>query len=250
MALMSKMREHMAAILFVLLVLFVLSMTIGGLVGGADITSLLSGRKPDTVVSINGENISYDQYTRLREQQFEAYRQQNEKEPEGYELQRLEEQIFDSIVRDVLIRQLANKMNISVTKKEIAFHIFENPPEFLRTNANFADSSGNFDIQKYQAALSDERNLQYWTIVQNYLAESLPFEKIHQEVMSSVFVTDEEVKQDYIKSNQKVKVKYILFNPIDFKIDSTEVSQKEIEAYYKENKDKLKEEEKRKIEYV
>ena len=92
MPVMNKMRENTHVILFFLLVMFLLSMTIGGLVGGADITHLF-GRRADTVASINGESISYEQFNNFRQQQIEAYRQQNQKEPEGYELQRLEEEI-------------------------------------------------------------------------------------------------------------------------------------------------------------
>ena len=249
MPVMHKMRENTHIILFFLLVMFVLSMTIGGLVGGADITHLF-GRRPDTVASINGERISYEQFNNFRQQQIEAYRQQNQKEPQGYELQRLEEDIWESLIRDMLIKQFAEKMKIGATKKEIAYHIFENPPEFLQTNPNFLDDNGNFDIKKYQAALSDERNMDFWTNIQNYLLGTIPFNKIYQEVMTSVFVSDEEVKQEFIKRNQKVKVKYISFNSNDYKIDDTESSQKEIETYFSEHKEDYKEEEKRKIQYV
>jgi len=249
MPIMHKMRENTHIILFFLLVMFLLSMTIGGLVGGADITHLF-GRRPDTVASINGERISYEQFNNFRQQQIEAYRQQNQKEPQGYELQRLEEDIWESLIRDMLLKQFAEKTNIGATKKEIAYHIFENPPEFLKSNPNFADDNGNFDIKKYQAALSDERNLEYWTYIQNYLQGTIPFNKIYQQVMSSVFVTDEEVKQEFIKRNQKVKVKYVLFNSNDYKIDDAEITQKEITAYYNEHKEDYKEQEKRKIQYV
>jgi len=251
MALMGKMRENMTGILLFLLVMFVLSMTVGGLVGGADITDLLSGKKPDTVVSINGEAISYDYFTQFRQQQFENYRQQNKKEPTGYELQQMEDQIYESIVRDILVKQLTKKMNIGVTKNEITYHIFNNPPEFIRTNPSFADSNGIFDYDKYQAALNDERNLRYWDVVQNYLIESLPFQKIYQEVVSSVFVTDDEVKQDYIKRNQKVKVDYLFFNPSQQTYSDSLIGQDEVKKYYSDNKEeKYKEEEKRKIRYV
>ncbi|OQX96501.1 hypothetical protein B6I21_00810 [candidate division KSB1 bacterium 4572_119] len=250
MAIMNKMRENTHVILFILLVLFVLSMTIGGLVGGADITSILSGHKPDMVLSVNDEDISYDQYSNIRQQQFENFRQQKQKEPAGYELQQLEDQIFESVVRDVLIKQLIDKMGIAVSRNEIKFHIFENPPEFLRSNPNFADSTGKFDIQKYQAALSDNRNNNYWLMVENYLAGSLPFEKIHQEVLSSVFVTDQEVREDFIKRNQKAKVKYLFFDPNSYKIEDAEITEKEIENYYKKNKEEYHEGEKRKIQYL
>ena len=250
MAIMNKMRENTHVILFILLVLFLLSMTIGGLVGGADITSIISGHKPDTVVAVNGENIPYEQYNNIRQQQFDAYRQKNGKEPTGYDLQQLEDQIFESVVRDILIKQLIDKMNIQVTKKEIAFNIFENPPQFLRTNPTFADSNGNFDMNKYKAALADERNLQYWSVVQNYLAGTLPFEKVQQEVLNTTFITDDEVKEDFIKRNQKVKTKYIFFNPNLHPVKAEDIPESEVKKYYKEHKDDFTDEEQRRIRYV
>jgi len=249
MPLMHKMRENTHIILFFLLVMFLLSMTIGGLVGGADITHLF-GRRPDTIVSINGENISFEQYNDFRQQQIEAFRQQNQKDPQGYELQRLEDEIYESLIRDVLIKQFAEKMKISATKREIAYLIFENPPEFLKSNPNFLDDNGKFDIQKYQAALSGDPNSPFWTYVQNYLSGTLPFNKIYQEVMTSVFITDEEVKLEFIKRNQKAKVKYIYFNSNDYKIEDSGITQKEIETYYNEHKENYKDDEKRKIQYV
>ena len=249
MPVMHKMRENTHIILFFLLVMFLLSMTIGGLVGGADITHLF-GRQADTIASINGENISYETYNNFRQQQIEAYRQQNQKDPEGYELQRLDDEIWESLIRDVLLKQFANKMKIGVTNKEIAYQIFENPPDFLKTNPNFQDENGQFDIKKYQAALNDERNMNFWASIETYLQGTIPYNKIYQEVMTSVFVTDEEVKQEFIKRNQKVKVKYLAFKASDYKVDDSEITEKEIENYYDENQDKYKEEEKRKIQYV
>ena len=249
MAIMNKMRENTHIILFGLLAMFILSMTVGGLVGGADITHLF-GRKADTIVTINGEDVSYKQYSDYYKQQIEAYQQQHQRYPEGIELQNLEEQIWESLIREVLIRQTTEDMGIVATKKEIAFHIFESPPQFLMQNPNFADEEGNFDIKKYQAALSDQRNSNYWTFVENYLASTIPFNKLQQEVISSVYVTDEEVKQDFIKRNQKIKVKYEFFNENDFNVDELEIPKQEIEKYYKDNEDKYIDQEKRQIQFV
>lgn len=249
MAVMNKMRENTHVILFVLLFLFVLSMTIGGLVGGADITHLF-GRRPDTIASINGENISYEQYSNFYQQQIESYRQQNQKEPQGYELQQLESQIWESLIREVLMKQLAEKMDIKVSKSEIAYYIFDNPPDFLRTNPNFQDDNGNFDIKKYQAALNDDRNAAFWNNIQNYLIGTLPFNKIYQKVSSSVFITDEELRNEYAKQNQKVKAKYILFDANQYQVADSDIAEKDIENYYNQNKEKYIEEEKRRIQYV
>ena len=59
MALMTMMRERMHVVLWALLALFLLSMTIGGLVGVADIVGQLTGRgDPSRVIArINGHDI-------------------------------------------------------------------------------------------------------------------------------------------------------------------------------------------------
>ena len=60
MALMTSMRERMHVVLWALLALFLLSMTVGGLVGGANIIDQLIGNtNPQTTIAkVNGEIIS------------------------------------------------------------------------------------------------------------------------------------------------------------------------------------------------
>ena len=101
----------MHIILFFLLVMFLASMTIGGLVGGANIMDVLSGRKPDTILVVNGEEVSYDQFSRAYNGELESYRQRTNKEPEGYEVQQIENQVWESLIQDILKRQITHLIN-------------------------------------------------------------------------------------------------------------------------------------------
>lgn len=249
MPVMNKMRENTHIILFFLLIMFLLSMTIGGLVGGADITHLFS-RRPDTVLSVNGQNIPIEQYNERRQQYFEYYRQQNKKELQGFELQRVEDEIFESYVREILVEQFARKANINVTTNEIRYYIFDDPTMYLGSSPYFRDENGNFDMKTYQAVIKDERYLPLLGQFELDLKKSIPLNKINQQVLSSVFVSDEEVKQELANRNQKIKVKYINFNPTDYKVADAEITPSELESYYNEHKDSYKEEETRKIRYV
>ena len=67
MALMTSMRERMHVVLWILLALFLISMTIGGLVGGANIIDQIFGNvNPQTTIArINGEDISPDQFNNV-----------------------------------------------------------------------------------------------------------------------------------------------------------------------------------------
>ncbi|MBD3290154.1 hypothetical protein GF337_15210 [candidate division KSB1 bacterium] len=250
MAVMNKMRANMHIILFFLLVMFVASMTIGGLVGGANIMDILSGRKPDTILVVNGEEVSYEQFSRAYNGELEAYRQRNNKEPEGYQVQQIENQVWESLIQDILKRQMIEELGLSATTEEIRYYLFTNPHPYLRMNPNFQNENNEFDPQKLQAALASPGNDQFWKFVEDYLRILIPMEKLENEVLSTVRLTEAELKQEYIRRNQKMKVSYISFDPNEYIIPDDQITEKDVEEYYKEHIEEYKEVEKRKIRYV
>ena len=66
MALMTTMRNRMHFVLWMLLIMFLLSMTIGGLVGGANIIDQIFGRinPADAIGVVNGTRITPDEFAR------------------------------------------------------------------------------------------------------------------------------------------------------------------------------------------
>lgn len=244
------MRENTHIILFILLVGFVASMTIGGLVGGANIMDILSGRQPDTILSVNGENIAYDQFSRAYQMELEQYRQQNEQEPSAYQLQQMEEQVWESFIRDILKRQQIEKLGIEATREEIRYFIVENPHPVITTDQNFFNENNQFDPERFQAALSSPGNDNFWLYKENYLRMILPYEKLDYEILSTIRVTDEELREEFRKRNQSVQVDFLAFDVNEFDVADDEISDKEISNYYDDHKDEFKESERRKIQYV
>ena len=70
MALMTMLRNRMHVVLWSLLILFLLSMTVGGLVGGANIIDQLLGRvnPAEAIGSVNGSKITPDQFNQIPDQ--------------------------------------------------------------------------------------------------------------------------------------------------------------------------------------
>ena len=64
MAMMTMLRNRMHVVLWALLVLFLLSMTVGGLVGGANIIDQLLGRvnPAEAIGLVNGQKITPNQF--------------------------------------------------------------------------------------------------------------------------------------------------------------------------------------------
>ena len=136
MALMISMRTKMRIVLWTLLILFVLSMTVGGLVGGANIIDRILGKtNPATVIGvINGEEIPPEYFNSLVSQQLTQARSSGQ-EITDRQLEVIREQVWESIVRDFLIRDAIADMKITATDGEVLFHLRNNPPPFLLPSA-------------------------------------------------------------------------------------------------------------------
>ncbi|MFQ5707452.1 MAG: peptidylprolyl isomerase, partial [bacterium] len=76
------------------------------------------------------------------------------------------------------------------------------------------------------------------------------YEELQDRIVSSVRVTDDEVKREFLKQNQKVTVNYIFYDLQKYANPKQEITEDSIENYYKSHSDEFQEEEKRKIQYV
>ncbi len=248
MAVMNKMREHMAVILFIVLVLFLASMTIGGLVGGANIVDIIFGRNPNAVAEVNGKSIPFEQFYKNYQQEIINYRERTGREPEGFQLQNIEDQVFNSMIQNELVSQALKKKGIRASDGEILFEILNNPPQILRQQKVFQDSAGNFDMNKYREALNNPNA--DWRPVEDYLRAVLPYQKLQREILSSVRVTEEELRLEFMRRNLKAKVRYVFFDPRDYMDKVGQISEDEMRRYYNEHKEEFREPEKRKIKFV
>lgn len=247
---MTQLRERATFILFGLLVVFVLSMTVGGLVGGADIVDIITGKNPDAIGVVNGVEISAKFYDQTYRQQLEQYRQQTNGEVSQTQENFLRNQVWESLVRDILVQKVIEEQGIKVTDKEIIYRLFNDPPEILKSNPAFQNEQKQFDMALYKAAINDPGTAGQWRPIEDYLRQSLPFERFSERLRATVRVTKGEIKADYLKRLQEIKVKYVFFAPKDFAGDNIEISDEMIQNYYNANKDDYQQKEQRAIEYI
>ena len=109
MAVMSQMRDRSAVILVVLLVLFVLSMAIGGLVGGADIIDIITGKNPNILGVINGTEITYTQFNQAYINELNAYRQRTGTEPAESQIGFVRNQVWKFLCKTFWFKKLSRK---------------------------------------------------------------------------------------------------------------------------------------------
>jgi peptidyl-prolyl cis-trans isomerase D len=231
----NLMREKSKTILWIVAVSFILFM-VG--VWGMDLTSTQQNVSMGSVGKVNGRDIGVSEYRDEINSLVQNYRRQNQdKEPPEDMRRQFDDQAWQNLVQRALLQKEVEKRGLAVTDKEIVTYIRGNPLPMFLQNPTF-QTNGQFDITKYHAALNDPRV--DWTWLEDYVRGLLPFEKLRQEVLASVRVTEDEVRDHFLSEQEQARVTYVTVSPRDFRDTTAVVTDAEIETYYREHQDELK----------
>ena len=250
MALMTSMRERMHVVLWGLLFMFLLSMTIGGLVGGADIIDQLIGKvNPSTTIAqINGQNISPDYFNQIVNREIDNARANGQK-INDFQLQRARNTAWDNLLQDVLVSQEVDRLGIIASDQEVIFHLENNPPQFLQQNPNF-QTEGVFDSDKYKNALANPQGNERAPIESFMKSTFIPNYKLQQILDESIVITDEDIRQEYIKNNLLYTIDGLHITSAKVPNESSEPSYDDVKAKYEATKSEYKHSELRNISFV
>ena len=240
MGLMGTLREGTHVILWILLITFVGSLAIGGLVGGADILDIITGRSKliDAVALVNGESIKSEDYFNYVNLRYDQVRTQGAGEITDELRVQIGNEVWNELVSESLIMQEIIKRNIRATDEEVIWHMTENPPSYFRQDTIF-QTNGKFDMSKYRQALS---NPDYnWRIYEDDIRASLPRQKMINLLASTIRVNKEDVREYYKRNKLRYNIKHIIVKNARFLNDSTiNVTQFEVEEYYNANLENYK----------
>ena len=245
MALMSKMREYTKVVLILLVFSFV------GLIvfeWGMDLAGIRTQRA--AIATVNGKEISVEQFNAAYQRELENYRQRTGNDVPQAQRDAMRDQVFDNLVQYELLSEELHKRGIVATDSEIVYYVFQNPAPVVQQF--FRNEEGVFDSLQFRAALNskDPQVNDFWLNVESHFRQNLPFEKFQSIIDATVLVTESQVKEEFLKRNQKASVRYVEFPVNNYRSHEVSVSEKDIQDYYENNQDEFKDQEKRKISYV
>lgn len=244
MGMMAKMRGLAPAFIITVGALFVLFMVISD----SNVLEALGG-KSNNVGSINGEDISYQEFASAVDQQRENQKKQTGKDVDEQNLEQLRDQVWDALVTQKLLAEQIDKLGLIVSEDEIKEVILgENPPEFLKLN--FIDSTGNFNRQMYEQALFDPRNKEALVQAEEYVRQNRLNEKLQSYILASVNISEADIKNRFNEQNLKLKAEYLLVDLSLYPDSIVKFDDSDLRKYYNENLDKYKIQAQRKLQYV
>lgn len=245
MAMMAKMRSLAPAFILTVGGLFVLFMVISD----SNVLEALGGGRTNNIGSVNGEDITYQEFQTALDQQIENQKKQTGKDPDELQIDQIREQVWDAVVTQKIFGQLIKQYGITVSDEEVKDVILgANPPDFLKQN--FIDSLGNFNRQFYEQAIFDPQNKAALVQAEELVRQSRLTQKLQSMILAAVNVGEDEVKRKYIEQNTNIEADYTLVDLNLIKDADVKVTDADIKAFYEKNINNYKTPPQRKLKFV
>lgn len=248
MAMLTTIRNRSHIFLWALLILFLLSMSVGGLVGGANIIDQLLGRvnPAEAIGSVNGDKITPDQFNQAVTARLRSMQDSGMEISDQY-LETIRQQVWNGFIEERLTNQAIEDLNISVTDDEILYHLKNSPP-FDIQQIFFRDNV--FDREYYMQALNTPGMVD-WAPIESWMRDFyLPRYKLQQIIKMSAVVPPSEVKKEYIKRNIDYTISALHIPKMAIQDRVVKPTEDELRKEYKKRIETFKESEKRNLTFV
>ncbi len=221
-------RKMIVPIILIVLLLFVAMIV---LQWGREITGRDRFGTPNVAGVVNGEQISMDSYNRLYESMYRSESEKSNGDLPDSRSRELEQQAWQQLVHETLLRQEASRHNIVVTDDEVYQFLKYSPPSYLQASPSF-QTDGKFDYQKYLSAMADPQASSFWAQLEPAIKSDLVRMKMQEMVIQAVEVTEPEVKEAFLDAQEKVKVGFINVPQRRFAKAITATSDQELRSYF------------------
>lgn len=248
MATMTSLRNKMHIVIWALLILFVLSMTIGGLVGGANIIDQILGRvNPNEAIgAVNGDIITPAQFNQTVSERLDFIRSSGQEVTDRH-LESIRDDVWNAFIDEKLMEQAIEDLDITVSDEEILYHLEHNPPADIQRSFMVGDQ---FDEETYHKALNTTGMVD-WALIELWMSEFyIPRFKLQQYLNMTAVVTEEDIRKEFIKRNVEYTINALHVTTAAVEESVSELSEAELREDYSSRSEDFKHDESRNLSYV
>lgn len=203
---------------------------------GMDAFSGGMGTGPTDVGSVNGRPISavaYDERRNLLRQQ--AQQQYGDVTPEME--RQIDEQAWEDLVNETLLRQELERRGIRVSDQEVVWAAKNLQPFPALAQQEIFQTNGRFDMNKYRSFLATQAPAELLGQLETYFRDQLPQQKLVTQLAAGRYITDAELWRDYQDRTETATVDYVQLDLAKLVPQAPAVSQGEIREYYDSHRD-------------
>ena len=199
----------------------------GGLAGG-----------PQNVGSVNGDPITAVAYNERYNALYQQAQQQGEVTDEM--ARRLQDEAWEQLVQETLMRQELERRGIGVSNREILWAARNLPHPGFAQQEIFL-TNGRFDIEKYRQFLAGPTApAEVYGQLESYYRQQLPQEKLGRQLTAGRYLTDAELWRAFQDRTETATVDYVQLDLQKLVPRDPAVSDAEVRRHYEENRDRFK----------
>jgi len=244
MGMMGKMRSLAPWFIVAVGGLFILFMVLSD----SKLADLVATRS-NNVGSINGRDITYQEFSNIVEQYRSQQVSQTGQEIPENQMDGFRDQVWESLISQQLMDEKIKELGIIVTDEEIINTIQgPNPPQII--TQYFIDSTGNFNRAAYDEAIFDPNNKQAMVQTEQLVRQQLTQQKLASFLNAAVIVSDEDIRRRFIEQNVRMTAEYVLVDANSMADSTVTYTENDLKNYYSDNPEEFKIEAQRKIKYV
>lgn len=238
---MQAMRNNTQIIIWILVIAFVGTIIFAW---GMDLTGRRgggTGMAANVVGKINGREIPLQNFGMVSEQFIESERQKTpDKDFTESDYRNARRQAWNEFVNSYLQQEQVERLKIQLTDAEVVDFLRRFPPQEVQGIEVF-QTNGKFDYNKYLSAMGDPQYADLWRQLEQMVRPRLTTFKLQEYVVSMVRVSDNELQEQYLRDNERIKVDYALVPYSKFPVQANEIDSSEVRAYYSEHPDEFRE---------
>ncbi|HYI12818.1 MAG TPA: peptidyl-prolyl cis-trans isomerase [Thermoanaerobaculia bacterium] len=215
-----------------------IDMGLGGGLGGNE-----GGDPRAFAARVNGEVISFNEYSRFVKNLEDMYRQMYGQQftPEMSTAMGLPKQALDSLVDQKLLEQEARRLHLAATPEEVRKKLLSIPT---------FNKDGKFvGVELYTRYVTGPLGYASAADFEEDIAREITVQKIESAMMSSLIVSPKAAEAEYRRVNENARIRYVLM-PSTLQMAGLTVTPAEVEAYYKAHQAEYAHGEQRQIRYL
>ena len=193
-----------------------------------------TGDDQKPLAKVNGVSISYATFARSYSDVYERYQQTSGEQISPQVETYLKYQVLAQLITNEILRQEANRARIRISEEELTEAI----ERIMRS----------FSSREAFIRFLNSQHISYRDLKEQIIKQ-LAINELTQRIGDSVGVTDQEVKDYWLRENEKIKAVYIYLSPKKYEKEVV-VSQEEITIYYEKHKEDFTIPEKVKADYL
>ena len=208
------------------------------------------GAGPDARVigRVDGDAIDGELFNRARDQQLDAYQAQGL--PVSSALTRqVEDQVFQSFVDNAIVEREMDRFGVEVTDEEVFALITGDNPDPLIAQV-FPDGNGGVDRAALQQVVEDPQFGEQLQAIEEQVRRNRRQAKLAALVTATARVTPGEVEAAFIRQNRRANAQFVALRYADVPDDQVEVSDRDLQSYYRDNEADFERPETYSLEYV